>query len=286
MKRRFVAAAVGVLALALALALLTLGAAPASAGPATQPVNIEFQSFAPAQLDALPGDTVRWANTSERTHTVTANDGSFDSGEVRGGSSFAHQFDAPGVYAYYCSLHRGMLGEVDVRRVTLNPLAAAPVPAGQPVTFTGRSADVSATVDVQQATPGGYRTVASSAPSADGGWSVTLRAPVTGDYRASVGADVSETRRLRVVDRKALIRATSRGLAVTVSPLDPGATVVLELFLRERFGWWPVQRARLDYASRAAFTVRGPALARVVAVDRDGWTALFTSPVLRLPRSR
>jgi plastocyanin len=258
--------------------------APASAEPVAQTVTIEYQSFAPPQLDALPGDTVHWSNTSVRTHTVTANDGSFDSGEVPGGGGFAHQFAAPGVYAYYCSIHRGMFGEVDVRRVILDPPAAAPVPAGRPVTFTGRSADVNAMVNVQQATPGGYRTVAGSRPSADGHWSATLRAPSTGNYRASIGADVSETRRLLVVDRKALVRATSRGLTVTVSPLDPGATVVLELFRRERFGWWPVQRTRLDYVSRASFRVRGPALARVVAVDRDGWTALFTSSVLRLSR--
>jgi plastocyanin len=271
--------------LTVGLAVLALGVAPATAAPLRLPVNIEFQSFAPTQLDALPGDTVQWSNTSERAHTVTANDGSFDSGEVPGGGSFARQFDAPGVYAYYCSIHRGMFGEVDVRRVTLDPLASAPVPAGRPVMFTGRSADVSAGVNMQQATSAGYRTVASSTPSADGRWSVTLKAPSTGDYRASSGGDVSETRRLRVVDRKALVRATSRGLRVTVLPLDPGATVLLELFQRERFGWWPVQRTQLDYASRAEFRVRGPALARVVAVDRDGWTPLFTSRVLRLPRS-
>jgi hypothetical protein len=49
MKRRLVAASG---------AALALGAAPASAGPATQQVTIEFQSFAPEQLDALPGDIV------------------------------------------------------------------------------------------------------------------------------------------------------------------------------------------------------------------------------------
>jgi plastocyanin len=278
MKRRLVAASV---------AALALGAAPASAGPATQQVTIEFQSFAPEQLDALPGDIVQWSNTSVRVHTVTANDGSFDSGDLPGGGGrFAHEFDAPGVYLYHCSIHPGMTGEVDVRRVTLNPLSAGPVPTGQRVTFTGRTADGSAAVNVQEAASGAYRTVASATPASDGRWSVTLTAASTGDYRASSGADISQTRRLLVVNRRVFVRASGQGIAVTVTPPDPGATVVLELFLRERFGWWPVKRTRLDYLSRADFRVRGPARARVMLVDRDGWTPLVTSRAVRLRRSR
>ena len=53
---------------------------------------------------------------------------------------------------------------------------------------------------------------------------------------------------------------------VKASPASPGANVVLQLKLRERFGWWPVARARLDKRSRAALTVRryGGGPARVV----------------------
>ncbi|HEU4976964.1 MAG TPA: hypothetical protein VFT50_17885, partial [Baekduia sp.] len=51
---------------------------------------------------------------------------------------------------------------------------------------------------------------------------------------------------------------------------------------RERFGWWPVRRARLDYLSEAQLRVRHGGRVRVVLVGRDGWTPLATSPVLRL----
>ena len=85
------------------------------------------------------------------------------------------------------------------------------------------------------------------------------------------------------MDRRAIVRVTRQGVAVTVTPADPGASVVLQLYLRERFGWSPVQRARLDYLSRAEFRVRGPARARVTVGDRDRWTPLFYSRVLRLP---
>ncbi len=265
------------------LAVLALGAAPAIAGPATQAVTIEFQSFTPTQLDVLPGDTVKWSNGSVRTHTVTADDGSFNSGYVLGGGSFSHTFDAVGTYPYHCTIHPMMMGEVDVRRVTLDPLPSSPVPTFQRVTFTGRSADGSAVVNVEKAGSGGYSTVASVAPGPDGHWSATLVAS-TGDYRASSGADGSEIRRLLVVDGHEVVRVTGHTVAVTVSPPDPGSRVVLEFRLRERFGWWPVKRARLDARSQARFRVHGPALARVVVVDRDGWTPLLTSGVVRVRR--
>ncbi|MDQ6778198.1 MAG: plastocyanin/azurin family copper-binding protein [Actinomycetota bacterium] len=268
---------------AVSLAVLALGAAPASGGPITQGVTIDFQSFTPTQLDVLSGDTVNWSNQSVRSHTVTADDSSFNSGIVFGGGSFSHTFNAVGTYTYHCSIHPMMTGEVDVRRVTLEPLPASPVPTFQRVTFTGRSADGSAVVNVEKAGSGGYRTVASVTPGSDGRWSATLVA-TTGNYRASSGADASETRRLVVVDGHEVVRVAGHTVAVTVSPPDAGATVVLEFFLRERFGWWPVRRARLDSRSQAGFRVRGPVLARVVVVDRDGWTPLLTSPVLRLRR--
>jgi len=267
-------------------AVLALGVTPARAGPSAQPVTVEYQSFAPQRLDALPGDSVAWSNTSVRTHTVTADDGSFDSGDLSSGGVFTHRFDAPGVYLYHCRIHLGMTGEVDVRRVTLNPLPTVAVPVGERVTFTGRTADGADPVIVQRATSDGYRSVSAATPAPDGTWSVTLTATSTGTYRAGSGADVSETRRLLVVNRRVLVRVSGHGIAATVTPPEAGATVVLELLLRERFGWWPVKRTRLDYLSRAQFRVGRPARARVVLVDRDGWTPVATSRVVHFRGSR
>ncbi len=52
-------------------------------------------------------------------HTVTADDGSFDSGTLNGGQSFSYTFEQPGEYPYYCALHGapggvGMAGTVTV----------------------------------------------------------------------------------------------------------------------------------------------------------------------------
>ena len=170
-----------------------------------------------------------------------------------------------------------MTGEVDVRRVILDPLPAAPTFSGQTVMFTGRTADGQSTVALQRLGQRGYLTVASTTPRSDGTWSVKVAVNSTGDYRAASGQDVSETRRVVVVDRRLHTRRRRTGISVTVTPPDPGSVVVLQLFLRERFGWWPVRSARLDYLSRADFQVRRPARARVVLVARDGWTPLVVS---------
>lgn len=271
----------------LAVAVAGLAAAPASAGPLTQTVNIEFADFAPSQLDALPGDTIRWTNSSVRDHTVTADDGSFGSGTVSAnGGTYTLSFGTPGVYSYHCTIHPSMVGEVDVSRVTLDPITGDAVVPGQRVQVSGRSADGSAPITVEQSGPGGFQTVATAVPGADGAWSASFAAATTADVRAVSGGDSSETRRLLVMTRRASVRANRQGVSVTVAPLDPGGRVVLEVYLRERFGWWPLRWARLDYASRAFFRLRGPARARVEIVDRDGWTPLFTSQVVRVPKSR
>src|SRR5215218_2291472 len=104
-------------AVAAAVVALALLVAPAGAGAATLPVDVGFDAFSPSQLDLLPGETVAWTNGSPRVHTVTSDSGLFDAGELLPGAVFARRFDDPGAYAYHCTIHAGMVGRVDVRRV-------------------------------------------------------------------------------------------------------------------------------------------------------------------------
>lgn len=74
------------------------------------------------------GTTVEWRNDGRNKHTVTADDGSFDSGNMEPGAEFSRTFDTPGVYRYYCIYHGspggiGMAGIVVVGDV---PLVAHP----------------------------------------------------------------------------------------------------------------------------------------------------------------
>jgi plastocyanin len=268
---------------ALALALLALAAAPGGAAAATQAVNVELAAFAPTQIDALPGETVTWTNVSPRVHTVTSDAGLFGTDELLPGAVFSQRFDALGAYAYHCTIHPQMTGEIDVRRVILGPLPTAVVAQGARVEVEGRTADPAQPVTLQRSVRGAaFAPVASAAPAPDGTWRASVTADATADYRAALGGDVSQSRRLLVSERHVTLRASRRGVTATVTPSVPYARVMLQADLHERFGWWPIARARLDYLSQASFRVKWPARLRAVLVAKDGWTPLATSSVLVL----
>jgi plastocyanin len=79
-------------------------------------VVIRGLAFNPADINARVGKDVMWAFDDGGTaHTVTADDGSFDSGPLDHGE-FHHAFGAPGVYRYHCKIHPKMVGTVTVGR--------------------------------------------------------------------------------------------------------------------------------------------------------------------------
>jgi plastocyanin len=271
--------------LAAAVAVIVL-AAPGGTATKPQEVSVEFSAYGPSQLDVLPGENVLWTNVSQRTHTVTSDTGLFDSGHVLAGGHFEFRFNQAGTYRYHCTIHSSIVGEIDVRRVILGALPTAAVPVGARVEFTGRTADPSKRVRIQRSLDGStFTTIGSATPAPDGTWKTSLSAEATGDYRATLGADVSQSRRLLVGIRRVHVHPTRTGVSISVTPSAPYAAILVEVYLRERFGWWPVLRRRLDYVSEAEVRVRRPARVRVVLVDRDGWTPIATSPVVRLGKS-
>ncbi len=71
--------------------------------------------FRPARLEIAAGTTVVWTNGGQVAHTVTAENGGFDSGPIEAGSRRAITFPRPGRYAFHCTPHPFMRGEVVVR---------------------------------------------------------------------------------------------------------------------------------------------------------------------------
>jgi plastocyanin len=59
-------------------------------------------------------NTVIWTNNDVAPHTVTAKDGSFNSGNMNPGDTFEFTFTQPGSYEYGCSYHSWMNGTVVV----------------------------------------------------------------------------------------------------------------------------------------------------------------------------
>jgi plastocyanin len=89
-------------------------AQPARAAAGATAVAIEGFAFAPPTITAAVGEKVTWENHDPADHTVTAEDGSFDSGTLAAGATFEATFDRPGEYRYICALHPGMKGTVVV----------------------------------------------------------------------------------------------------------------------------------------------------------------------------
>jgi plastocyanin len=77
-------------------------------------VRIADFAFAPDESDVKVGDSVKWTNGDGATHTVTADAGAFDSGNLAGGKSFSFTFDQAGTFAYHCKIHQSMTGTVVV----------------------------------------------------------------------------------------------------------------------------------------------------------------------------
>jgi plastocyanin len=71
--------------------------------------------FRPARIEVAAGTTVVWTNGGQLLHTVTAEDGSFDSGPIDRGRRRGITFSKPGTYAFHCTPHPFMRGEIVVR---------------------------------------------------------------------------------------------------------------------------------------------------------------------------
>jgi hypothetical protein len=251
-------------------------------------VDIGFDAFAPPAIDVLTGDTVTWMNDSSRQHTVTADDGSFDSGHISVGGMYAQRFADAGTFPYHCTLHPFMTGEVDVHDLLLDR-PSAPAGPGRPYPVRGRAALPAGSGVVIEADDGtGYQPVGSATVGDDGSFAASVIPTTTAALRAVAGGDASPPVQLVVVDHTVTIslrRLTGHRVRVdaTVTPAAPGSTVVLQLRLRERFGWWPERVLMLDKLSHARFVIRrrDSPPARVVLTLPDRSTVLATSVVKR-----
>jgi len=89
--------------------------------------------YAPGNRKVAAGTWVTWSNNGQDAHTVTALDGSFDSGNLDPSEGFSEFFDQPGTFPYFCSLHPWMTGRIVVGDgIALPPTDDAPPSDAQP----------------------------------------------------------------------------------------------------------------------------------------------------------
>jgi len=87
---------------------------PTTASSSGNSVSIMNFSFNPNGLTVKVGTKVTWTNHDSVTHTVTANQGAFNS-PVLPGSSFSFTFTKAGTYAYHCMIHPYMMATIVVQ---------------------------------------------------------------------------------------------------------------------------------------------------------------------------
>jgi plastocyanin len=91
-------------------------------------VEVRDNEYVSASITITLGQTVIWSVVGDHPHSVTSDDGSFDSsptclagvGCLAKGDSFPHKFNSTGTFTYYCRVHQsiGMTGSVTVTSTT------------------------------------------------------------------------------------------------------------------------------------------------------------------------
>ena len=77
-------------------------------------VLIDNFNFMPGTVSVPVGTTVMWTNHDDVPHNVVSTEQKFKSPVLDTDERFAHQFDAPGAYKYFCSIHPKMTGRIVV----------------------------------------------------------------------------------------------------------------------------------------------------------------------------
>lgn len=104
------------------------GAAPPAAAPGASPygddgatatpsapATVQISDFTYSAPATAPGSSVGVSNLDGVPHTVTADDGSFQSGTVDGGATGGIVAPAaPGTYSFHCEIHPQMNGTLTV----------------------------------------------------------------------------------------------------------------------------------------------------------------------------
>ena len=89
--------------------------AAAGGGEGATKAEMRTMTFEPKRIEITAGSAVTWTNNDQLVHTITADDGSWDSGPIEPGKTWTHTFTQPGEFAFHCTPHPFMKAVVVVR---------------------------------------------------------------------------------------------------------------------------------------------------------------------------
>jgi plastocyanin len=122
-----------------AVVALAAVAAPSGAGIAAserlradRAVTVRDDLFDPNTVTITVGETVTWTNTGSNPHNVRFTDRSVGDPQTPSSSAWSvmRTFDATGAFSYYCEVHAGMTGTVNVTAAAPPPGGGTPPPGG------------------------------------------------------------------------------------------------------------------------------------------------------------
>ncbi len=88
----------------------------AGGGEGAAKAEMRTVAFNPKRIEIAAGGTVTWTNNDPLIHTITADNGSWDSGPIEPGKTWSHTFTQPGEFAFHCTPHPFMKAVIVVRQ--------------------------------------------------------------------------------------------------------------------------------------------------------------------------
>jgi alcohol dehydrogenase (cytochrome c) len=120
-------------------------------------------NYQPEDPEVSPGATITWVNQDTVAHTATARDGSFDTGNINGGTSGTATVQRQGKVDYYCTIHPWMVASLTIG----GPSTTSGVSGTAATTTTTSSSNNTGTATAAPTTAGGG--------AAGGGFTVKLQ---------------------------------------------------------------------------------------------------------------
>jgi plastocyanin len=88
---------------------------PTAARAGANTVVIKDFAFNPPKLSVARGTILKVSNADGTTHTLSARDGSFNTGDLSGGKKATIALEQSGRFSYYCKIHDSMTGSLVVK---------------------------------------------------------------------------------------------------------------------------------------------------------------------------
>lgn len=239
------------------LPLLVLGlAAAAPAGADDEGASITATGFAPAVISIQNGDRVVWKNTDKTARQIVADDGSFKSGMIPPGGSYAHIFPLAGTYPFHDgtrTTEKGTVQVSDTRSVSIQSQARS-VLFNRAVTLSGNVAtSAPGSTDNQRVTilarPAGSSTFTrvASTTTQNGHWSVLVRPGRNTAYQA-IWKNVPSSTELVLVKPRVRLKQTGRRLFSVGVHADANLRyhrVSIQRWVAKRHAWKTLRSVRL-----------------------------------------